>query len=181
MEETEKMTPKKAVAVLRNREGLDEDKIGYGNEKALNQMLAHHGIVFQPEDLLVWVSSNPYQMGEFVAYDLKDVFSNKKKGNASVAKSELNIAKDPFLETDSYAKYESYRILSRTVSSYIASGKHLDKRVLNTFKLSNPEFWEVYYLVGKYYLGKGYDTLATREPIQALCHQDRLGFSSHKK
>jgi len=65
LRETDKVTPKKVVDILRNREGLDEDKIGYGNEKALNQLLAHHGIVFQPEDLLVWVSSNPYQMERY--------------------------------------------------------------------------------------------------------------------
>ena len=45
--------------------------------KALNQLLAHHGIVFKPEELMAWVSSNPYQLGEFVAYDLKEIFSEE--------------------------------------------------------------------------------------------------------
>ena len=104
LEETEKITPEKAVTILRNKEGLDEEDIGYGNEKALNQLLAHHSIVFQPEDLLVWVSSNPYQLGEYVAYDLKEVFSDGTKGASSFAKKELNIAKDPFLQTESLIK-----------------------------------------------------------------------------
>ncbi|MGB7392751.1 MAG: C45 family peptidase [Pricia sp.] len=75
LEEQPKVTPKIAVDILRDKRGLDEKSIGYGNEKALNQLLAHHGIVFQPEDLKVWISSNPYQLGEFVAYDLKEVFN----------------------------------------------------------------------------------------------------------
>ncbi len=100
LEETPKVDPKAVVEILRDREGLDDATIGYGNEKALNQLLAHHGIVFQPEDLLVWVSSNPYQMGEFVAYDLNEIFkeNNQNKASEMIAESNLNIAKDPFLQ-----------------------------------------------------------------------------------
>jgi hypothetical protein len=77
IEETEKLNPSEAIAILRNKNGLDDASIGFGNEKALNQLLAHHGIVFKPEELKVWVSTNPYQLGEFVAYDLNEVFSNR--------------------------------------------------------------------------------------------------------
>ncbi len=160
--EQSKMTPRLAVDLLRDREGLDEKAIGYGNEKALNQLMAHHGIVFQPEDLLVWVSSNPYQLGEFVAYDLKEIF---KEGNSnpqasSVAESKLNIAKDPFLETEAYRDYEVYRTLSRQVSAALAKGSRLEPEVLKTFEESNPDFWEAHYLIGLYYYQKGYDTVA---------------------
>ncbi|MGY8954538.1 MAG: C45 family autoproteolytic acyltransferase/hydrolase, partial [Flavobacteriales bacterium] len=61
------------ASILRNKEGFEGKMIGYGNEKAINQMMAHHGIIFKPEDLLVWVSANPCQMGEFVCYDLNKV------------------------------------------------------------------------------------------------------------
>ena len=44
--ENDKMNPEKAVSVLRNKASLDDKAISYGNEKALNQMLAHHDIVF---------------------------------------------------------------------------------------------------------------------------------------
>ena len=60
--ENNKITPEKAVSILRNKEGIENRLIGYGNEKALNQLLAHHGIVFQPAKKMVWVSSNPYQL-----------------------------------------------------------------------------------------------------------------------
>jgi len=85
--ETGKINPEKAVSILRNMQGLDDTNVGYGNEKAINQLLAHHGIVFKPKERKVWVSSNPYQMGEFVAYDLDQVF--KKYGNGLVSESEL--------------------------------------------------------------------------------------------
>jgi len=150
----------KVVEILRNREGLAENNIGYGNEKALNQMLAHHGIVFQPEDLLVWVSSSPYQMGEFVAYDLNEVFSEDKKENTSVSNSELNIPKDPFLETETYQNYERYRSLRDKIQKAISEETHLKQELLSEFTALNPNFWEAHYLAGKYNLDKGYDTLA---------------------
>jgi len=162
LRETDKVTPKKVVDILRNREGLDEDKIGYGNEKALNQLLAHHGIVFQPEDLLVWVSSNPYQMGEFVAYDLNDVFKDGNRQKATLAKTELNIQKDSFLQTEAYRNYERYRLLRGEIEKAISEETHLEQKLLSEFTALNPDFWEAHYLVGKYNLNKGYDILALK-------------------
>jgi predicted choloylglycine hydrolase len=160
LKETDKITPEKVVDILRNRQGLDENEIGYGNEKALNQMLAHHGIVFQPEDLLVWVSSNPYQMGEFVAYDLNEVFSKGFEEKTTVAKTELNIAEDPFLHTEAFQNYEQYRVLRDIILKAISEEKHLEQKLLYELTTLNPNFWEAYYLVGKYNLDKGYDRLA---------------------
>ena len=70
-----KINPEKMASILRDRSGLKNEKIGNGNEKALNQLLAHHAVIFSPEKRLVWVSSNPYQLGEFVCYDLNTIFS----------------------------------------------------------------------------------------------------------
>src|SRR5690606_42124826 len=78
-----------------NKKGLDNASIGYGNEKALNQLLAHHGIVFKPAERLVWVSSNPYQLGEFVAYNLNTVFSeaqNKDRKSTRLNSSHVKIS-----------------------------------------------------------------------------------------
>src|SRR5690606_25467020 len=42
IEEAPPLTPVQAAAVLRNREGMGNAPLGYGNEKAINQLLAHH-------------------------------------------------------------------------------------------------------------------------------------------
>ncbi|TNF23890.1 MAG: hypothetical protein EP314_08645, partial [Bacteroidetes bacterium] len=47
----------KTVEILRNQKGLDDAELGMGNPKAINQLLAHHGVVFQPEKRLMWVST----------------------------------------------------------------------------------------------------------------------------
>ena len=169
LDEQPKITPKIVVDILRDKRGLDDKRIGYGNEKALNQLLAHHGIVFQPEDLKVWVSSNPYQLGEFVAYDLNEIFNETDAdvGMKSMSEAKLNIAKDPFLNTLAYRHYQRYRKLRNQITKAISSDGNIEDKTLQEFILLNPDFWEAYYLVGKYNYEKGYDRLALKAFLEA--------------
>lgn len=151
--ENDVIGPTEAVKILRNREGLKNKKIGFGNEKALNQLLAHHGIVFQPEDLKVWVSTNPYQLGEFVAYDLDEVFSNRSETPSLVTlsiPSEL-ISEDPFTKTEAFKNYEAYRILERTIEAALEADTELNSSELSKVTTLNPDYWKAHYLVGRYY------------------------------
>ena len=90
-------------------------------KKSINQLLAHHGIVFKPEELKVWVSSNPYQLGEFVAYDLNEVFANRDNhpSKVSVSDEDFNITEDDFIHSEAFKNYETYRILERKVEKAI--------------------------------------------------------------
>ncbi|MBR9757925.1 MAG: acyl-CoA--6-aminopenicillanic acid acyl-transferase [Algicola sp.] len=170
LSQTPKLTPQKAVDILRNKKGLNNKAIGYGNEKALNQLLAHHAIVFKPEQRMVWVSSNPYQLGEFVAYNLDDIFKNAvSNSNAlSLQNPTLNIEEDPFLYTQAYQNYERYRILNREMLSAIKHDQHMVPEHINTFKNTNPEFWEVHYVIAKYYYEKKYYRAALNSFKEAL-------------
>ncbi len=160
--EDEKMNVDDAVAILRNKGGLNNKEIGFGNEKALNQLLAHHGIVFKPESRKVWVSSNPYQLGEFVEYDLDDIFRNRE-GNpviTSLSSSNGNIPEDAFVHSKEYKDYEAYRILEREVEKAISTRENISPKILSALQQKNPEYWKAYYLTGKYYFGKNYDAAA---------------------
>src|SRR5690606_27852534 len=97
--EKEKLNPQKMAQILRNRKGHNNKSIGYGNEKALNQLLAHHGIIFKPEARMVWVSAPPYQLGTFVAYDLNEIFSKKEEVSANLATEIKNIPQDEFVNS----------------------------------------------------------------------------------
>ncbi|WP_067145307.1 C45 family peptidase [Pseudotamlana agarivorans] len=154
----DKITPQKAVAILRNKEGLNGKSIGYGNEKALNQLLAHHGVVFKPKERLVWVSSNPYQLGEFVAYNLNDVFNHPEKQGYAIPS--LNIEKDPFQYTEAYKNYERFRVLKAQVLKAINNHETLDFSVLHELESANPDFWEAHYIVGLYYYKNDFDMAA---------------------
>lgn len=168
--ENQKIDPKKAVGILRNTKGIDDKKIGYGNEKALNQLLAHHGIVFKPEQLKVWISTNPYQLGEFVSYDLNTVFQKFDNQNTSqpISEEKLTIPQDNFVQTQAYTNYELYRVLRRQLLEIIDANGKASPELLTELKTTNPDYWEVYYLVGKYYYEKGYNAVALKEFRKAL-------------
>ena len=80
-----KNTVQKTVNILRDQKGLNGANIGMGNEKAINQLIAHHSIIFEPKKLIVWVSTSPWQLGEYVAYDLNKIFAltglEREQGN----------------------------------------------------------------------------------------------------
>jgi len=174
---TEKITPKIAVDILRNRRGLNDDEIGFGNEKALNQLLAHHAIIFQPKALKVWVSSNPYQLGEFVSYDLNKVFqkfdppsdnTGNQKFEETISEEKLNISKDSFIATKAFANYETYRKLRHELLQIIDDNGKASPLLIADLKRTNPNYWEVYALIGEYYYQKGFKTAALMEFKHAL-------------
>lgn len=172
LQKNKKLNPEKMAAILRDRSGLKGEKIGYGNEKAINQLLAHHAVIFSPQKKLVWVSSNPYQLGEFVCYDLNEIFSDKRLKNSEFAKSDLNIAKDPFVDSNEFENYEECKFASSEVN--IATD---DKDVMLTddflphYQSLNPDFWLVYYQSGKYYFNKKEYSKAKIEFEKALTRE----------
>lgn len=98
-------TIERSIALLRNQKGLGDKDIGLGNEKLVNQLVAHHGIVFQPERGLVWVSAAPWQVGKFVCYDLKKVFDYQPRTNVEMYEADKTIPADSFMLTEDYGKY----------------------------------------------------------------------------
>lgn len=154
--ENDKITPQKAVTILRNTKGLKDKNIGFGNEKALNQLLAHHGIVFLPKKKMVWVSSNPYQLGEFVAYQLDSVFSKLNIKKSSLSLPTQNIPKDTFVNSKLFHNYETYRIKERGFEQKIQDKNEITNIEIKELKNLNPNYWKVYYLIGKYYYQKKY-------------------------
>ncbi|PHS67644.1 MAG: acyl-CoA--6-aminopenicillanic acid acyl-transferase [Flavobacterium sp.] len=165
--EADKVTPEKAVSILRNKEGLRNLEIGYGNEKALNQLLAHHGIVFQPSERRVWVSSNPYQLGAFVSFQLDSVFAKSAQKTSTLSLQNLLIEKDPFIDSNEFKDYEKYRIESRKIETLIEEKGDISFKELQEFIALNPNFWKVYYLVGNYYYEKGFYKAALLQFVSA--------------
>lgn len=150
LEENPKLNPEKMASILRDKSGLKGVQIGYGNEKALNQLLAHHAVIFSPEKRLVWVSSNPYQLGEFVCYDLNKIFSGERLKTGEFATSNLNIAKDSFVDSQEFKNYEEFKNLI----SQFDENKILSDEFINHYQTLNPDFWLVYYQAGKYYFNQ---------------------------
>jgi predicted choloylglycine hydrolase len=170
LDKNPKMNPTIAADILRNTKGLNNKEIGFGNEKALNQLLAHHGIIFKPKELLVWVSANPYQLGEFVCYDLNQIFNQQKENKAIISfeRADLSIAKDPFVNTEDYKKYEQFRVEDRKIDEVINKKEVISLNQLDKYKTLNPHFWLVYYKAGLYFYNNKNFTNAKEQFEKAL-------------
>lgn len=137
-------TVQKTVEILRDRGGLHNEDIGMGNEKAINQLIAHHAIVFEPKKRMVWVSTSPWQLGEFVAYDLNKVFGMKGlQTDHEIYDSAQLIPADTFLLSDQYKNFNIYRHLRDEMKE----GKDIDPQALVD---ANPQYYHSYVLAGDY-------------------------------
>jgi isopenicillin-N N-acyltransferase-like protein len=140
------------VAMLRNIKGAGDQFIGYGNPKSINQLLAHHGIIFKPTEKKFWVSANPYQIGAFVGYDLSKVFSPEP----FETDTELALPADPFLNSDDYRSFEKFKSIKNKITAHLLAGHALSisDEEAEKFIQYNPQSYLPYLLLGDYYKGK---------------------------
>jgi isopenicillin-N N-acyltransferase-like protein len=142
-------TVQKTVDILRDRKGLHGADIGMGNEKAVNQLIAHHSIVFEPKKLLVWVSTSNWQLGEYVCYDLHKIFGMQGMNkDEEIYDSSLAIRADSFLMTSDFKKFEQYWSMKQ---------RFLDKEKIDPDSIiaSNPNFYNAYVIAGDYLYKEG--------------------------
>ncbi|MDR1338707.1 MAG: C45 family peptidase [Prevotellaceae bacterium] len=142
-------TPQKMVNFLRDKKGRNGTNIGLGNESSINQLIAHHSVVFHPYSKTIWVSTAPYQEGAFLAYNLNDVFNNAvspRAGGFSIERLFIP-ANRQFIDIE-MGSYNFYRYSINTpVESF--------SRDINLFINSNPENYMTYEYLGDYYSYNG--------------------------
>jgi hypothetical protein len=135
-------SPALTAGILRDQLGLKDKFIGLGNEKSVNQLICHHSIIFEPQKKLVWVSTSPWQLGEFVAYDLNEIFSmHGLTENKEIIIDTLTIPADTFLQTKYYKDF----LVFRELKAKMMEGQDVD---LDELIWSNPEYYHTYVLAG---------------------------------
>lgn len=150
IESADSLNVETAANILRDKLGIDSENIGIGNEKAMCQMISHHAVVFMPEQLKVWVSTPPYQLGDFVCYDLNDIL------NTGIIKCDtnLNIPKDPFLAGLQMEKYVKYQELYKLIKLNINESDSLEnmENSINSLINLNPNYFKPYLLAADYFI-----------------------------
>jgi hypothetical protein len=146
LDSTQLFTPRSMVSFLRDKKGINGTDIGLGNESSIDQLIAHHSIVFHPDSKTLWISTYPYQEGTFLAYNLNDVFDKALNPDADgFSIKELLIPANQDFINRKIAVYNFYKYSVNTpVKSF-----HRD---INTFINSNPENYRTYEYLGDYYL-----------------------------
>jgi isopenicillin-N N-acyltransferase-like protein len=149
--------------VLRDTAGIGNQSIGLGNEKAINQLIAHHSIIFAPKRKIFWVSTFPYQIGEYIAFDLNKIFKMGIPKNGGVKSETLTISADSSFINNGYKRYSAFVNDRR-------SEKDTKKLALSPNNLIelNPDFYNTYETLGDYFFSLKDYTNALRFYKQSL-------------
>lgn len=143
-----------AAGILRDRYGKGGADIGLGSEKSINQFIAHHSVVFEPSTLRFWVSTSPWPLGEYVCYDLNNVFGGDVMAQ-SFALPQYNIPCDSLALGDEYVRVCRYREQYKSIVSAIEDGGVVSSDFQQDFISNNPNYFQVYNTLGDYDQSKG--------------------------
>lgn len=144
------ITPPKAAAILRDYRGMDDKEIGFTNQKSINQAIAHHSVIFQPEKLKMWISTEPWQAGPYICYDLNTVFHRTGKQTQSMIKKDEIILADTAFLSKHYLQIKNYREQYKILKQHIVDKQMLPQHFIGSFLKINPEYYETYNITGDY-------------------------------
>ena len=171
----------KAASILRDHKGLQNTDLGLANEMAINQFIAHHSVIFQPEKRLMWVSTSPWQCGKYIAYDLNKIFKDTIDWQHERYSSALTIPEEKFIDTPEFQHLLTYKKLTPLLLKKIRKKEKIEESVLKTYQASNPSLYYVYEVIGDYYetmqqpqQAIAYWQQALKRPIPKLQEKERI-------
>lgn len=151
----EKLNYVDVADILRDFNGLNDENIGIGNEKTMAQMISHHSIIFLPEKLNVWVSTFPYQLGDYLSYNLNEVLKKVSfvNLNTMLYDTALNIPPSPFLASYDFQKFIEFKELRKEIKTHIKEEKKLadEDEIIDSFIGCNPNYYQSWVIAGDYY------------------------------
>lgn len=150
-----KFDEKDFARVLRDTKGLGNENIGLGNEGAINQLIAHHSIIFKPSENQFWISTSPYQLGDYVCYQLDSIFQKNNTITEHVDLEEQVIIADTDFLNNEYLQFLAFKLLKSKVEN---------KEIIDIEQLilTNPQYFFTYELAGDAALFQG-DTASAQK------------------
>ncbi len=144
LDQNENLTPIEAASILRNQKGLNNENLGMANEMALNQLIAHHSVIFSPAKKIMWVSTPPNVLGPYMAYNLDSVFANfpKLAKNKPIDDTNLCIPADTFLNSHEYVAYKEYSKLKEKYIFFNFMGNPVSDSIYQRLIELNPASFE---------------------------------------
>lgn len=137
------------VSVLRDQNDLGGDTLGMGNPKAINQLISHHSVVFDNNNTTMYVSTNDWSLGQYVGYNLKNIFET---GEIKVTDT---IPASLFIDSENFKSFKTFKSIRKQIADCSYSDSALDSGTINDFIKSNAESYMTYELLGDYYLNRG--------------------------
>jgi isopenicillin-N N-acyltransferase like protein len=151
LQRCDKLSVQSAVTILRDRHGIEDMPLGSGNEIAINQLIAHHSVIFKPAELKMWICAGPYTLGEYLCYDLNTVFNNPEPLNElnHIFTEVENIAEDAFLTNGGYADYIRFKEIRAQLKETSVNNDDQQSLVKEMISL-NPDSYLSYSEAGDY-------------------------------
>lgn len=153
---TDQVGPDEAAEILRDRFGVDGEVLGHGNPRAINQLIAHHSVIFEPAKLKMWISTAPWQIGEYICYDLNKVFAQNGVPTSDIDEQPETISADPFINSLEYENFIHFRETKKQINEFLAKRIELElsEEGVNKFINSNQDYYETYMMLGMFFLRK---------------------------
>ena len=151
LDENHLFDPTSVIEVLRDQYSEKGDTLGMGNPRAVNQLIVHHSVVILPFKSRLYISTNDFQLGRFIGYDLQKTFANKKGEIVDT------IAASPFLSSSAYQKFLKFKSIKQQIGAYLMFDKplNLTDNQLKEFISLNAESYVTYEVLGKFFQKKG--------------------------
>ncbi len=155
LDRNNKITVDAAVNILRDRLGIEDKPIGNGNELTVNQLLCHHSIIFQPGELKMWVAAGPFNLGEYLCYNLIEIFSKTDvfENSCKIISEEEVIKSDVFIHNGGINKYERFKDIRKELNA-CKKNQRIGQPVIEEFILLNKEYFLSYSCSGDYFRKK---------------------------
>ena len=93
-----------AVNLLRDRRGSGGQKLQLGDRRAIDALIATHGVVMDTAKQTLWVSESPHLLGRFVAFDLRQLLAGSYDPLRTPLRLE-SLPEDPLLSSGQYTRW----------------------------------------------------------------------------
>jgi tetratricopeptide (TPR) repeat protein len=120
--DTSKFDHERAVAVLRDRRGIDNEELGLGNRNALENMRTTHSVVIDATAMVMWVAEGPSTLGRYRAFDLRHLLARQGSRPAPLD----DIEADRLLYSEEYKDYQEALREIEYSRHLLARGLHQD-------------------------------------------------------
>jgi len=98
--DTGQVDVERAIAMLRDRKGEGGRALPLGDRRAIDALIATHGVVMETGSRTIWVSESPHLLGRFVAFDIRRMLAADY--DPGVDRELPTLPADPLLESPEY-------------------------------------------------------------------------------
>ncbi|MEG1983130.1 MAG: C45 family peptidase [Alistipes sp.] len=135
------LTVEKAVNILRDRCHYGGMDLGLSNPLAINQQIAHHSVVFLPQQLRMWVSTSYWGYGTWVCYDIGQILQGNRPFEGELCDPDMMLPADSLFLRESLPNLLRYRRLRHCLTG----------DTIDSLATTNPFNWETFVMIGRYY------------------------------